>query len=181
MQSVIANLIEKLKSNDDNSIDEAIVLFADIFLIHNARLHEDLKKELLPEPYLSLQLNEDEQKEAVNALSDILISNPSNKLMPIIWILSKVPARIGLVALLNIVENCSDQIDDHSYFQVSNAFGSQLCFVEKPGSYDYIKAALKAKSPIPFYKQRLNSTNPEIAESARESIESWKAEFDLTE
>jgi hypothetical protein len=60
MQSVIANLIEKLKSNDDNSIDEAIVLFADIFLIHNARLHEDLKKELLPEPYLSLQLNEGE-------------------------------------------------------------------------------------------------------------------------
>jgi HEAT repeat protein len=181
MHPLICNLIEQLKSNNRDSMDEAIVLFADIFLIHNARLPEYQQKELLREPYLSLRLTETEQKEVVKALSEILISNPSEPLLSIIWVLSKVPARIGLDPLLDILNNCSDQIGEDRYSGVPNALSKQIHVLEDPENDDYVRAILKAKSPVPFYKKRLESQNPEIAESARESLKFWEEEFGLTE
>jgi hypothetical protein len=181
MNPLICNLIEQLKSSNNDSIDEAIVLFADIFLIHNAQLPESQQKELLQEPYLSLRLTETEQKEVVKALSKVLISNPSKGLLQIIWVLSKVPARIGLDSLLDILNNCSDQIGEDKYFRVENTFSKQLHVLEDPENDDYVRAILKVKSPVPFYKKRLESPNPEIAESARESLKFWQDEYGLTE
>ncbi|WP_055073654.1 hypothetical protein [Pseudanabaena sp. 'Roaring Creek'] len=183
MNPLILDLIEQLKSNNEDSIANAIVLFADVFLINNTNIALETQKQLLSEPYLSLRFTESQQKDIVNAISEVLILNPTPNLMPIIWVLSKVTARIGLSAFLDILARLSNFsyliVDRQDYFQIENTFSRYFYLLEDPEEGRFIRSTMESKSPVLFYRKLLESQNPEIANSAEESLKFFREEFGL--
>jgi len=140
-----------LDNRDDKSISSQIVPY-------------DYGPDLPPE-LLSLELSDDEAKEIVGRMFQLLASSEANP--SLIWALGKVPARIGLEPILGIMTTYSDKLDDLSACQAVYVLENYL----SPGADGKISSELKTiiaqKDPTRFLAKSSSSANSRLSTSAQ--------------
>lgn len=116
MNKILENLLETIRSGDSVSQNKAITQLSDLLDKSNKRYYPavDFSDFLSPE-LLALEIPESEQKDIVEAISKIIMTQPNNE--SLYWLIGKATPRAAIESLLMLLNTYGENFNETTAYQ----------------------------------------------------------------
>ena len=133
MKRIIDELFKKAKSQDKKISSNAVTALSFILEIHAWNIPKEDRMSryslFVPQEVVEAELDESEQAEVVKFLSDE-IENGSELTAGLLFAMGQSPAKVGLLPLIHIIEQCLDKFNQNEVYQALIALERIMFFDE---------------------------------------------------
>jgi hypothetical protein len=141
MKRIIDELFKKAKSQDKKVSSNAITDLSFILEIHAWNLPKEDRMSryslLVSQEVIEAELDESEQAEVVKFLSDE-IENGSEFTAGLLFAMGQSSAKVGLLPLIHIIEQCLDKFNQNEVYQALVAL-ERIMFFDESISLEYLR------------------------------------------
>jgi hypothetical protein len=133
MKRIIDELFKKAKSQDKKISSNAVTALSFILEIHAWNIPKEDRMSryslFVPQEVVEAELDESEQAEVVKFLSDE-IENGSELTAGLLFAMGQSSAKVGLLPLIHIIEQCLDKFNQNEVYQALVALERIMFFDE---------------------------------------------------
>jgi hypothetical protein len=133
MNRIIDELFKKVKSQDKKISSNAVTALSFILEIHAWNIPKEDRMSryslFVPQEVVEAELDESEQAEVVKFLSDE-IENGSEFTAGLLFAMGQSSAKVGLLPLIHIIEQCLDKFNQNEVYQALVALERIMFFDE---------------------------------------------------
>lgn len=141
MKRIIDELFKKAKSPDKKVGSDAVTALSCILEMHAWNLPKDDRMSrfslLVPQEVIEADLDESEQLEVVKFLSNE-IENGSELTAGLLFAMGQSSAKVGLLPLIHIIEQCLDKFNQNEVYQALVAL-ERIMFFDESISLEYLR------------------------------------------